>query len=162
MTTLTFTRENVVATFPDFAEVYDAVMALELAGIDGGDIRVFGEGVERAAELAESEVAVVDVQSMRRLVPRMTAGALIGAAVGAALGLLGVVLVDGESGAAAVGECARAGAALRRCGRAGGTLHASRDGPCMGPLAGTRSRVRLGGRVVERSSGACPGRGGPA
>ena len=103
MAALTFTRENVVATFPDFAEIYDAVMALELSGIDGGDIRVVGEGAERAAELAASEVAVVDVQSFRRLIPRMTAGALIGGLVGAAVGLLTIVLVDDESGTAAVG-----------------------------------------------------------
>ena len=76
MAALTFTRENVVATFPDFAEIYDAVMALELSGIDGSDIRVVGEAAERAAELA-----VVEVQSFRRLVPRMTVGALIGGIV---------------------------------------------------------------------------------
>ncbi len=88
MAALTFTRENVVATLPDFAEIYDAVMALELSGIDGGDIRVVGDGAERAAELATSEIAVVEVQSFRRLVLRMTAGALIGGLVGAAVGLL--------------------------------------------------------------------------
>jgi hypothetical protein len=102
MSAPTFTHENVIATWPDVSDVYHAVMALEFAGIDGSDIRVFGEGAERAELLAEADVAAVDVQAFRRLVPRLAVGALLGAVAGAGLGLLAVLLLDHESSATAV------------------------------------------------------------
>jgi hypothetical protein len=117
MATPTFSHENVIATWPEFSEIYHAVMALEFAGIDGGDIRVFGEGAERAELLAEADVAAVDVRSFRRLVPRLTVGALIGAVAGAAVGLLAILLLDGESGTAAIAVIL---GLVVLCGAAGG------------------------------------------
>lgn len=79
------TQENVLATFSSTDRVHEALVALERAGIDGADIRVGGEGVERAAQIAATNVQVVEGELERHLAPRAAAGAAIGGTVGAAL-----------------------------------------------------------------------------
>jgi hypothetical protein len=87
------TQENVVATFAITDRVHEALLALEGAGIDGGDIRVGGEGVARSAQIAATNFDVLETALERRLGPRAAAGAAIGGTVGAVLSALGIALM---------------------------------------------------------------------
>jgi hypothetical protein len=79
------TTQNLLATFSSTDLVHEALVALERAGIDGGDIRVGGEGVERAAQIAATDAQVVEGELEHHLAPRAAAGAAIGGTVGAVL-----------------------------------------------------------------------------
>jgi hypothetical protein len=84
-------EHNVVATYDSPEDARAALVLLERKGIEGGDIELFGPGVDKTRRpITDVEQRRVDLQMAtglgRRILPAMVVGAVVLAVIGGALG----------------------------------------------------------------------------
>ena len=81
-----FGQRSVLAVYPDLQTARGALSHVESNGIDADDIRLLGEGVDRAAD--EPDVSTRDVNVSSYVGRRAAIGAVTGAVLGLIIGVI--------------------------------------------------------------------------
>lgn len=118
-------RDQVVASFPDFAVAREAIERLENAGIDGSAME-FDEQSRKTAEHRTESPSDHDERVMRRAARNVFSSALIGGLIGGVIGLV-VALSMGWSAAAVIGMVLAIGAPAAAVGAVAGGVAGSKQ-----------------------------------
>jgi hypothetical protein len=81
---------NLVATYAEVEQAREAIVSLERAGVEAGDISLLGEGVQSTAgPVTNQDQRKADLAATGKVGKRAGSGLVMGAVVGAVLGALG-------------------------------------------------------------------------
>ena len=89
-----FGQRSVVAVYPDLQTARGALSTVEGNGVDADNIRLLGEGIDRAAD--ETDVSTRDINVSSYVGRRAAIGAVTGAVVGVIIGVIVAAAFDLE------------------------------------------------------------------